>query len=333
MPRHTTAPAGGDRATVAAEIGEMSMDRVPTTTILVAVLVSGPAAWAQQQGDAPPRPHDDVAEATLQCYASYAGSGALTGEVEITVTVGPDGRATSVASPAGTPDRLAAAAQCVGIRLKYQPALRDGQPVPGKLALPVTFPTLPEVRGDLRRVIDYCHAPWTLEALKEGSVNLIARVGTDGKIKDYQLPAGMLPWMNAATKCVAERLEFYPARLRTTLVESWVLVPLEFNLTENKHFDAEVEPPRPRSDDQTILAAYRSCYPPGQTAMVTITYRLTVAKTGHVRKAELLESSGNAALDEAGSCILRSLVFFAARRNGRAVESTLNWPILVRPPD
>lgn len=49
-------------------------------------------------------------------------------------------------------------------------------------------------------------------------------------------------------------------------------------------------------------------------------------------KAELLESSGNTALDEAGACILRYLAFVAARRNGRAGESTLNWPILVRPP-
>jgi TonB family protein len=67
--------------------------------------------------------------------------------------------------------------------------------------------------------------------------------------------------------------------------------------------------------------------------MVTINYRITVAKTGRVRKAELLEPSGNAALDAAGACILRSLVFFPARRGVRDVESTLNWPILVRPPD
>ena len=66
--------------------------------------------------------------------------------------------------------------------------------------------------------------------------------------------------------------------------------------------------------------------------MSTIAYRITVAKTGRVRRADLLESSGHAALDEAGACILRSLAFVAARRNGRAVEATLNWPILVRPP-
>jgi TonB family protein len=308
----------------------------------------------------------DLVESTLACYANHAATGPLTGSVEIAVTVGADGRATSVTTPAGTPDRMAAAAQCVGARLAYQPALSDGEPVTGRVVLTVEFPTLPEVRGELQRVVDYCHAPWTDADVRlgttvrnaagfpvrnrrtdemdarvasarsnalEGSVNLVARVGKDGKIKDYQLPGGTLEWMQDAVKCVADRLEFYPARLRTALLESWTLVPLSFGLSDVQHLEAEIEPPRPRSDEASILAAYRKCYPAGQTAMVTIHYRITVAKTGRVRKAELLEPSGNAALDAAGACILRSLVFFPARRGMRDVESTLNWPILVRPPD
>lgn len=308
------------------------MDRVQTLAVRALIATSASLPLASFAADeSAPRPVTDVSDATLQCYANYAASGPLTGDIEITVTVGPDGRATSVATPPGTPDRMAAAAQCVGVRLDYQPALRDGQPVPDKLVLAVTFPTVPEIRGDLRRVVDYCHAPWTLEDLKEGTVNLIGRVGADGRMSEYHLPAGALPWMTDAAKCVAERLEFYPARLRTTLVESWVMVPLEFNLSYNRHYDAELEPPRPRSREEAILAAYRKCYPDGQTEMITIQYRITVAKTGRVRRAELLESSGNAALDQAGACILRNVSFAPARRNGVNVESTLNWPILVRP--
>lgn len=295
-----------------------------------------------QEGDRSPTPATEIFEATLHCYSIHARNGPLTGDVEVTVAVGPDGRATSVTTPAGTGDRMAAAAQCVGARLKYRPALRDGQPVTAKLVLSVTFPSLPAIRGELRRIVDYCHAPWTAADLrfgtgdpeaKVGSVNMNARVGGDGRIKEYQLPAGVLPWMAEAVKCVADRLEFYPAVLRTTRAESWVVVPLEFNLTNEQHFDAEITPPSPRSDAAEILAAYRKCYPAGQTAMITIQYRITVAKTGRVRKAELLESSGNQALDQAGICILRNLVFAAARRGTYAVESTLNWPILVRPPD
>jgi TonB family protein len=330
---------------------------------LVAATMATPVSSAESRE---PVVASDLVENTLACYANHAATGPLTGSVEIAVTVGADGRATSVTTPAGTPDRMAAAAQCVGARLAYQPALSDGEPVTGRVVLTVEFPTLPEVRGELQRVVDYCHAPWTDADVRlgttvrnaagfpvrnrrtdemdarvasarsnalEGSVNLVARVGKDGKIKDYQLPGGTLEWMQDAVKCVADRLEFYPARLRTALLESWTLVPLSFGLSDVQHLEAEIEPPRPRSDEASILAAYRKCYPAGQTAMVTIHYRITVAKTGRVRKAELLEPSGNAALDAAGACILRSLVFFPARRGVRDVESTLNWPILVRPPD
>jgi TonB family protein len=330
---------------------------------LVAATMATPVSSAESRE---PVVASDLVENTLACYANHAATGPLTGSVEIAVMVGADGRATSVTTPAGTPDRMAAAAQCVGARLAYQPALSDGEPVTGRVVLTVEFPTLPEVRGELQRVVDYCHAPWTDADVRlgttvrnaagfpvrnrrtdemdarvasarsnalEGSVNLVARVGKDGKIKDYQLPGGTLEWMQDAVKCVADRLEFYPARLRTALLESWTLVPLSFGLSDVQHLEAEIEPPRPRSDEASILAAYRKCYPAGQTAMVTIHYRITVAKTGRVRKAELLEPSGNAALDAAGACILRSLVFFPARRGVRDVESTLNWPILVRPPD
>lgn len=295
----------------------------------------------------------DLIEAAIHCYGNYARSGPLTGAVDVTVAVGADGHATSAATPAGTVERLAAAAQCVGTRLQYRPARADGKPVAGSVVVPVEFPNLPAVRGELQSVVDYCHAPWSESEVwlgtqergemdarvgsadsraLEGSVNLLARVGKDGKIQEYELPGGVLPWMQDAVKCVSRRLEFYPARLRTQLVQSWVLVPLTFGLSDEQHLGAEITPPRPRSDDETILGAYRKCYPSGETATSTIAYRITVAKTGRVRRAELLESSGNAALDEAGACILRSLAFVAARRNGRAVEATLNWPILVRPP-
>jgi len=341
---------------------------MPSFVILVASLAaaSGVAASAQARAeDSGPEVASDVIAATIHCHESYASTGPLTGEVDIQIAVDSDGVATSVTTPPGTLDRMAAAAQCVGVRLKYRPGQRDGQPAAGQLVLAVRFPSLPEVRGEIQRVVDYCHAPWSEAEIKlgtrvrnviglpirnqraqemdarvgssdsralEGSVNLLARVGKDGKIKEYQLPGGALPWMQDAVKCVADQLEFYPARLRTHAAESWTLLPLTFGLTDEQHLGAEITPPSPRSDEAAIIAAYRKCYPVGKTEMARIPYRITVAKTGRVRKAELLETSGDAELDQAGACILRNLSFVAARRNGQPVESTLNWPILVRPP-
>lgn len=309
---------------------------------LAGVLLLLSAAAADEAGFRPARPAADVNSAVMRCFAIHNRSGPLTGSVDITVTVDAEGKATAVTTPPDTEGRLAAAAQCAGVLLTYAPARRDGAPLEDKLVLPVTFPNLPTVKGELRRIVDYCHAPWNAADLrlgtgdpeaKVGSVDMIARVGADGKIKEYELPVGVLPWMVAAVKCVADRLEFYPAVLRTTRAESWVVLPLDFNLTEVPHFDAVVTPPRLRSDDVAVRAAYRKCYPAGQTAMVTIPYRITIARTGRVRKADLLSSSGNTSLDDAGICILRNLTFVTARRGGYAVESTLNWPILVRPPD
>jgi TonB family protein len=65
---------------------------------------------------------------------------------------------------------------------------------------------------------------------------------------------------------------------------------------------------------------------------VKINYRITVTDGGRVRKAEIIATSGDKELDEAGLCILKRLIFVPARRNGVNIESTLSWPILVRPP-
>jgi TonB family protein len=88
-----------------------------------------------------------------------------------------------------------------------------------------------------------------------------------------------------------------------------------------------------RSGDEQILEAYRACYPPGRSDEARINYRITVTDGGRVRKAEAVTSSDDPVLDQAGACILRRLFFVPARRNGVNVESTVSWPILVRPPE
>jgi TonB family protein len=300
--------------------------------MILASLLLLSAAAADDAGFRPARPAGETDAAVLRCFAIHNRNGPVTGTIEITVTVNAEGKATAVTTLPGIEERLAAAAQCAGVLFAYVPAKRDGVPVEDLLVLPVTFPTLPTPRLPIRSAIDYCHAPWTLEDLKEGELDLPVLVGRDGNVKEFLLPGGILPWMSEAARCVAGRLEFYPAVLRTTLVESWTIVPLNFNLTRNPHFDSEVTPPTLRSDETAIMAAYRKCYPAGHAGEARINYRITVSKGGKAYRVELLESSGDPALDEAGICILRNLSFVAARRNLRSVESTLNWPILVRPP-
>ena len=293
-------------------------------------------AFAQDTGFHPPRVLGNLSNATDNCYAMHSRSGVVTGEVEVTVMVDAQGRVTGASSPAGTEERLAAAAQCVAITMRYQPAALDSEPVAGRVTLDVGFPSPPSLRQDVRRAIEYCQPAidplTTLSGAYEGELDLVVRVGRDGRVAEIILPEGILPWMEKAARCMADRLAFYPARLRLVAVESWAVVPVDFNLSRKQHEQVRLDAPTVRSDDAQIIAAYRNCYPPGHDDERLITYRITVTAGGRVRKAELVGTSGDDALDQAGICILRTLVFVPARRNGKNVESTLTWSILVRPP-
>ncbi len=302
------------------------------TTALGAVMF----AEAEEHLPQPPRPVGSVSNATDRCYAMHSRGGVVAGEVKVTITVDAQGHVTGAVSPPGTEERLAAAAQCVAVTLHYEPATLDGEPVSGKVSLAIGFPNPPELREDPRKAIEFCQPAIdqlpTLVGAYEGNLDLLVRVGKDGHVVETVLPDGILPWMDQAAHCVSERLEFFPARLHLVAVESWAVVPVDFNLTTDPHERSRLDPPTVRSDEEQILDAYRSCYPSGREDQQRINYRVTIDDGGRVRKAEVVRTSGDEALDQAGICILRRLIFVPARRNGQNVEATVSWPILVRPP-
>lgn len=306
--------------------------------ILVATTALAAAALAQagQHAGEPPRPLGNLSNATDKCYAMHSRDGVVTGEVEVTIIVDAHGRVAGASSPAGTEDRLAAAAQCVAVTMRYEPATLDGEPVAGKVTIDIGFPNPPTLREPARKAIEYCQPAIdplaTLNNAYEGELDLLVRVGKDGRVVETVLPDGLLPWMDEAARCVAGRLAFFPARLHLVAVESWATVPVDFNLTRNPHERVRLDAPTVRSSDEQIIDAYRKCYPPGRDDEQVISYRITVTNGGRVRKAEVVRSSGDEALDQAGHCILRNLAFAPARRNGKNIEATLTWPVLVRPP-
>lgn len=310
-------------------------------TLMVCAALCLTAGVASGQETSPPRPLGSPSNATDNCYRLHSREGEVTGEARVTVSVNAEGRVTGATSESGTPEPLASAAQCVAVTMKFEPALADGVPIAGKATVAVGFPTPPQLRQDLTRAITYCQ-PAIQSAIGlrrmgsnayEGTLDLLVKVGKDGRVLETVLPEGVLPWMVDAADCLKARLDFYPARVKLEAVESWTMVPIDFNLTDNPHEQVRLEPPTLRSDDAQILAAYRDCYPAGRSEQVKINYRITVTDGGRVRKAETAASSGDAELDEAGRCILRRLLFVPARRNGENVEATVGWPILVRPPD
>ncbi len=301
----------------------------------VALCLSAGASFAE--GTSPPRSLGPPSNATDLCFRRHSAEGEVTGEAEVTVSVSAEGRVTGAASAPGTPEPLASAAQCVAVTMRFEPALENGQAVAGKATVAIGFPTPPQLRVDLVRAIQYCQPAVqpliTLNSAYEGNLDLLVKVGKDGRVSETVLPEGVLPWMEEAARCLKDRLDFFPARLKLVAVESWTMVPIDFNLTRSPHERVRLDAPTLRSDAEQILSAYRACYPAGRSDEVKVNYRITVTDGGRVRKAEVVSSSGDDEFDQAGVCILRKLVFVPARRNGVDVESTLNWPILVRPPD
>lgn len=305
--------------------------------ILFWAVATGLSATTAFAGTRPARALGYPGNAIVNCQRLHDLASGIAGEAEVTVSVGADGRVLGATTAPATTQELAAAAQCVAATMMFEPATEDGVPVAGKATVTIGFPSQPQLRVDLRRAIEYCQPAIdprvALKSAYEGELDLRVKVGTDGRVAETLLPEGALPWMQQAASCLGERLEFYPARLNFKAVESWATVPIDFNLSRNPHERVRLDPPTVRSGQNVILDAYRSCYPAGREDQARVNYRITVTDGGRVRKAEIVRSSGDAALDEAGLCILRRLVFVPARRNGINVESTVSWPILVRPPD
>jgi hypothetical protein len=185
------------------------------------------ALAASVAGASPPRPLGSPGNASDNCYRLHSREGEVSGEADVTVSVSAEGRVTGASSAPGTPETLASAAQCVAVTMKFEPALdTNGQPVPGKAIVSVGFPTPPQLRQDLERAIQYCQ-PAIQPAFAlgrtgnnafEGTLDLLVKVGKDGQVLETVLPEGVLPWMEEAAKCLQDRLDFYPARLRLEAV-------------------------------------------------------------------------------------------------------------------
>lgn len=116
-----------------------------------ALCLSAAAAFGAETR--PPRALGSPADATDNCYRLHSRDGELTGEAQVTVSVDAAGRVIGAMSAPGTAELLAAAAQCVAVTLKFEPALNDAQPAAGKVTIAVGFPTPPRLRQDLRRAI------------------------------------------------------------------------------------------------------------------------------------------------------------------------------------
>lgn len=284
-----------------------------------------------------------------RCRRAWSRGGEVSGVVEVTLFLDARGRVTGMTTPANSDPQAAQAAQCAVLGLRYEPAVRDGQPVPGSLVVPIGFITPPAVTRnpeyfEWRR----CYKDsWRNEGL-EGRVDVQFTLDASGKLLSHEIPPDTEPWLAEAADCLIRRYRFKAGLNRGVPVQTSGTLPMTFHVTRvrTEVFAETWAPtisglkrrmpdrtqPSPAATDEEIVAAYRACYPVDHGGSAEVTYEITVGVKGDVQEVELVRGSGDERLDAAGACILRRLRFHPAMINRHAVESIVNWPILVRQP-
>lgn len=318
---------------------------------IIAVVAAAPVASAEliESGYQAPVLAEDPAGEIERCRRAWSRDARVSGQLDVTVWLDAGGRVTGVSTPPNADPLTAQAAQCAVLGLKYEPGQRDGQAVAGSLVVPIGFITPPTLARhpepyEWRR----CYPKSARHEGLEGRIVVKVTVGADGKLVDHSLPIDAQSWLVDAANCMVRRLEFKPGSNKGEPIEATANIPLYFKIKDtNLEIIAETvaptvtglkrrmpgeDDPTPVSTEEEILAAYRDCYPPDHGGSAKVMYQIRVEVSGVVRKTEVVQSSGDIRLDEAGACILRKLKFKPATVNGHAVSETLHWPLLVRPP-
>ncbi|MCJ7557798.1 MAG: energy transducer TonB [Gammaproteobacteria bacterium] len=157
-------------------------------------------------------------------------------------------------------------------------------------------------------------------------------ISAEGLITRVEVPPGAAPWMATVAKCVTSKMAFEPGKRDGRPVEAHGTLPIRLFFKDVNGQPLKITRPVVTSSADEIIEIYRRCYPTGLDVQSRVVFQVTITKEGSVQAPELLESSGNHQIDEAGLCILRELRFRPAKRGATPTSSTLTWPILVRPP-
>jgi TonB family protein len=145
--------------------------------------------------------------------------------VVATVNVDREGRVTSVTVPAGTPERLQRATECVAGEMRFSPARVDGRPAPAEVKVPFDFslsyrgedqppemftPTLRSSRRSVDQALRECYPA---DFTGAGEVLLAAVVKADGRAHEISIAGSSgRSEVDEIALCVMEKLRFRPAR-------------------------------------------------------------------------------------------------------------------------
>lgn len=192
--------------------------------------------------------------------------------------------------------------------------------------------TPPRMQKGNAREFDKCYPQRARRAGSEGRTVVAVSIEADGSVSEMEFAPGIEPWQEETARCVISLAKFTPGKRGGVAVPAQVHVPINFYLETGSAKAPVVTNPKLVSTPVEIEDAYRACYPPDSLAIAQPKYRVSFNERGNMTEMDLVESSGDEALDVAGKCVLGKLKFEPTRRNKRAVRSTVTMPILLRPP-
>lgn len=311
------------------------MDRMPAAVRVLPVLLAMLAAGAAADDGTPSGDFEligTVGAAAWECRRLHDPNRYIDDSVVADITIDAQGQPTGVVLPEGVRGNLEQLALCTAIRLRFKPVVHDGVARGGTTRMTLSFHLPPSIKRYDGRLAYLCSRKALPDPEIAARFVIEVTISDTGWVLGHQMPPDAEPWMEKMAGCVLKALEFNPARKNGRPVEATATIPIITGPDGIRTSLREIVRPRPKSTDAEILDAYRKCYPPGMTAEAKVGYRITVSTLGRVLRTEVIEGSGNAGLDEAGACILKELHFEPATLDGVLIQTTIGWPLLVRPP-
>jgi outer membrane biosynthesis protein TonB len=220
-----------------------------------------------------------------------------------------------------------------GVALVLAAFLQAAEGAPSE-SPPIAEPeiTSPRINAGSRAAIRGCYAKRARRLSHEGRTAVVVTIEADGSVSDMQFVPGIEPWQEETARCVIGHMTFTPGTRAGVPVASTASVPVQFKLENDSGKSSDLTSPRLVSTHAEIEDAYRACYPQNSLSVTEPKYRVSFNERGKAIEIKVVESSGDEAMDSAGTCMIERLKFEPATSDSEPVRSTVILPIQLRPP-
>jgi hypothetical protein len=166
-----------------------------------------------------------------------------------------------------------------------------------------------------KRELELCYPKRMLRT----NVNVVVSISETGHVTDIQFPPAASAEIQAAVRCVVEKMVFEPATYNGVPVSSSATIPFKFGLSDSDLAEPVVAPTI-LSQPGEIAAAHDKCLPADLHEGGIVELALTISQAGRVVAVRTAISSGSDKVDQVAACVARTMRYTRPRYRGQAVE-------------